>query len=252
MSAAYRLGLVSVSFRQHSPEDILKAMQEAKLTCIEWGSDIHAPCADTSALKRIAALQAQYGITCCSYGTYFRLGVTPVEALSDYIPAARLLGTDILRLWCGHKNSEDYSPEEKQALFESCRAAACIAEAAGVTLCMECHNHTYTNRPGAALEMILAVASPNFRMYWQPNQHRTEEENLAYGRLLAPYTEHLHVFNWRGKERFSLGEARELWQRYLACFTGERTLLLEFMPDDDLQTLPREAQALQLIANPDL
>ena len=31
----YRLGLVSVSFRKHTPEEIIKAVKSAALTCIE-------------------------------------------------------------------------------------------------------------------------------------------------------------------------------------------------------------------------
>ena len=46
MNQCFQAGLVSVSFRDHSPEEILVAMQQAQLTCIEWGSDVHAPCAD--------------------------------------------------------------------------------------------------------------------------------------------------------------------------------------------------------------
>lgn len=244
MNQCFQAGLVSVSFRDHSPEEILVAMQQAQLTCIEWGSDVHAPCADGKALDQLVSLQKKYGITCCSYGTYFRLGVTPMEELPGYIRAAKTLGTDILRLWCGNQNSEDYTQEEKQALFSACRAAAELAKEENVTLCLECHNNTYTNRAQAALEVMQAVDSPRFRMYWQPNQRRTEEENLAYATLLAPYTRHLHVFNWKGKERFPLAQALGLWQKYLNCFPGDRTLLLEFMPDNNIATLPGEATAL--------
>lgn len=249
MKKHFQAGLVSISFRDHSPEEILFAMQQAQLTCIEWGSDVHAPYGDADALEKLVTLQEKYGITCCAYGTYFRLGVTPMEELPGYIRAAKTLGTDILRLWCGDKNSEDYTGEEKQALFSACRAAADMAKEENVTLCLECHNNTYTNRAQAALEVMQAVDSSHFRMYWQPNQRRTEEENLAYATLLSPYTRHLHVFNWRGKERFPLAQALELWQKYLACFPGDRTLLLEFMPDNDLTTLPQEATALHDLIN---
>ena len=244
---AYALGLVSISFRKHTPEEILKAMQANGLSFVEWGSDVHAPCGDMETLQKLAALQKQYGIVCCSYGTYFRLGVTPLTQLPDYIRSAKALGTNILRLWCGDQNSEDYTPEEKAALFAACREAAALAEAEQVTLCMECHNRTYTNRAESALELMTAVASPHFRMYWQPNQYRTEAENLEYARKLAAYTDHIHVFNWKEKERFPLADARTLWRQYLACFTGDRKLLLEFMPDDRLQTLPAETAALKSI-----
>lgn len=240
----HKLGLVSVSFRQHTPEEILQAMKKCGLSVIEWGSDVHCP---TERAAEIAALQEKYGIACCSYGTYFKLDTTPLEELQPHIDAAKTLGTDILRLWCGNKNSEDYTEEEKVQLFSHCRAAAAIAEQNGVTLCMECHNNTYTNRKEAALELMQEVNSESFRMYWQPNQYRTEEENIAYATLLAPYTVNIHVFNWKGKEKYPLRQAKNIWHRYLSCFEGEKTLLLEFMPDGKLETLETEAVALREI-----
>ena len=60
----YNLGLVSVSFRQHSPREILEAVKETQLSCIEWGSDVHAPCNDIKRLREIATLQKEYGIYC--------------------------------------------------------------------------------------------------------------------------------------------------------------------------------------------
>lgn len=240
----HKLGLVSVSFRNESPKVILQAMQACGLSCIEWGSDVHCP---PEKATEIAVLQKQYGITCCAYGTYFRLGVTPMEELSEYIAAAKKLGTKILRLWCGNQNSEDYTEEEKEALFRQCKAAAALAEKNGVTFCMECHNNTYTNAKEAALELMQAVDSEAFRMYWQPNQYRSEEENMAYAKLLAPYTVNIHVFNWQGKGKYPLGEATDIWKTYLSCFAGEHALLLEFMPDGKLETLKTETAALREI-----
>ncbi|MBQ1223981.1 MAG: sugar phosphate isomerase/epimerase [Oscillospiraceae bacterium] len=240
----YKLGLVSVSFRNHTPREILSAMKECGLKYIEWGSDVHVPLHKAS---EIAALQKEYGIECSSYGTYFRFGVTPISELEEYISAAKTLGTDILRLWCGDKNSEDYSEDEKSALFSLCSDAAKIAENHGVTLCMECHNYTYTNTKESAAELMEAVASENFKMYWQPNQYRDKSENIAYARLLAKKTVHLHVFNWERDDKFPLMGAKDIWKEYLSCFTGERTLLLEFMPDDRLDSLKTEAEALKEI-----
>ena len=240
----YKLGLVSVSFRNHTPEEILAAMKKCGLACIEWGSDVHCP---PERAEEIAAMQGKYGIKCCAYGTYFRLGVTPMEELQGYIDAAKALDTDILRLWCGNKNSEDYTKEEKIVLFAYCREAAGLAAHSGVTLCMECHNNTYTNTKEAALELMQAVNSESFRMYWQPNQYRTEEENIAYATLLAPYTVNIHVFNWKGKEKYSLRQAKDIWRRYLSCFEGGKTLLLEFMPDGKIDSLEEETAALREI-----
>lgn len=238
------MGLVSVSFRNHTPEEILTAMKACGLSCIEWGSDVHCP---PEKAEEIAALTKSYGITCCSYGTYFRLGVTPMAELTGYIHAAKKLGTNILRLWCGNQNSEDYTAPEKEVLFNRCCEAAAIAEKSGVVLCMECHNKTYTNAKDSALELMKVVNSPHFRMYWQPNQNRSEEENLEYAAAISPYTVNLHVFHWKGKEQYPLCLAKDIWRKYLACFGGEQNLLLEFMPDGKIETLGTEATALKEI-----
>lgn len=242
----YNLGLCSISFRENTPEEILHAMKPAGLSVIEWGSDVHCP---PEKAGEIAALQKQYGITCSSYGTYFRLGVTPICELKEYINAAKTLGTDILRLWCGDKDSQDYTESERMALFAACKAAAEIAETEGVTLCMECHNKTYTNTKESALELMQAVASKHFCMYWQPNQFRSEEENLACAKAIAPYTVNIHVFNWKEQEKYPLRKAKGIWREYLSCFEGGRNLLLEFMPDDKPESLKCEAEALKEIVN---
>ena len=98
--------------------------------------------------------------------------------------------------------------------------------------------------PPIVLELMERVGSQHFRMYWQPNQLRSREVNLAYAEKLAGYTDTIHVFNWRGTERFPLSEGLEAWRQYLQRFSGNETLLLEFMPDDSLDSLPAETDAL--------
>ena len=248
MTMESKLGLCSISFRESSPEEILRAMQKAGLWVIEWGSDVHAPKDEPEKLRQLVRLQEQYRISCCSYGTYFRIGRDDPAELEAYIVAAKLLRTNILRLWCGTKNSEQYTEEEKQQLFAQCRQVAKLAEEAEVTVCMECHGNSYTNRGAAAYELMQAVGSPNFRMYWQPNQARTLEENLDSAKLLAPYIENIHVFNWTKTEKFPLAQAKEVWKTYLSYFAAGKTLLLEFMPDGQLASLEAEAEALKEIA----
>ena len=243
----FKLGLVSISFRSNSPKEILTAMKNAGLSYIEWGSDVHAPRDNKDNLEEIARLQREFGIACSSYGTYFRLGINDTAELEEYAEAAKALGTDIIRLWCGDKNSQDFTEDEKRALFEQCKAAAEIGKQKGVYFCLECHNNTYTNTKESALELMQAVDSKHFCMYWQPNQYRTEEENIRYATLLCDYTKHVHVFNWEGDEKYPLAEAVDVWRKYLACLKPDSTLLLEFMPDNRIESLTDEAEALKEI-----
>ena len=244
-NSKYTLGLVSVSFRHHSPKEILEAAKATGLSCIEWGSDVHAPCHDTERLKEIAALQKEYGIVCSSYGTYFRLGETPIEELETYIQAAKILGTDLLRLWCGGKSGKDMTKEERNALWDICRMAAKIAEANGVTLCLECHKNTFTENPDDAVWLMQSIRSPHFRMYWQPFQWQSSEQNVENAKKIAPFAEHIHVFNWRGSEKLPLTDAVGDWQEYIKAFSTPRTLLLEFMPNGTIEELAHEAEALR-------
>ena len=222
-------------------------MRQAGLSHVEWGSDVHAPCGDRERLCEIAQMQKELGVTCSSYGTYFRLGETPLSELEHYIAAANILGTEVLRLWCGAKSGADMTPGEKEALFEQCRKAAVIAEKNGVMLCMECHKKTFTERKEDSEALMRAIASPSFRMYWQPFQWLTREQNAEVARTVSPFTEHIHVFHWKGDQKLSLWEGMEEWREYLSLFSTPRTLLLEFMPDGQLESLPREAEALKIM-----
>ena len=243
----YQLGLVSVSFRQHSPKEILEVTRAVGLSCIEWGSDVHAPCRDVERLHEIAALQKEYGIFCSSYGTYFRLGETPIEELEAYIQAAKILGTNILRLWCGVKSGKDMTNEERDALLDVCGKAANVAEESGVTLCLECHKKTFTEDPDDAVRLMETVNSSHFRMYWQPFQWQEPKENVINAAKIANYAEHIHVFNWKGSEKLPLADSVSEWQEYIKVFSTPRTLLLEFMPNGRPEELAAETAALRTI-----
>lgn len=244
----HNTGVVSVSFRKLSPEEILQGMVKAGLKYIEWGSDVHAPCTDDARLDELVELMKKYDITCSSYGGYFRLGVNPIEELPDYLKATKKLGTNICRIWAGKANLEEMTPQWRKNMIEEGKKAAKLAEEAGVILCMECHRWTMTETKEYALELMEGVNSPNFRTYWQPNPDVSDEENIAYARMLKPYIEHIHVFYWPNGERVSLENGIENWKQYMKEFEGEeKTLLLEFMYDGQITTLPAEAGFLRQI-----
>ena len=245
----YRAGLVSITYRQLSHREVIDLAVDAGLSCIEWGSDVHAPCHDTERLADIVSYSKESGISCCSYGTYFRLGVNPLDELTDYICAARVLGTSILRIWAGNQNYTDMTENERATLIAEARRAAALAEREGVTLCLEWHVETMTNCLEGALALIESVASPALRLYWQPSQYRPFEQNLTEAKRVAPYVVGLHVFQWElvpGKLiRYPLANGQQVWMQYLSCFDGTQHALLEFVPNDDPTLLSREATTLR-------
>lgn len=230
----FKTGVCSISFRDRSVEEIAAAVKKTPLEYIEWGSDVHLIVGKSITTK----------VPMSSYGTYFRLGTNHLSELMGYINTAKAHKTNVLRLWCGGVGSAE--TEDKKALFDECRRAAELAEGEGVKLCMECHMNTFTDTPESARELMEAVSSPAFRMYWQPNQYRSVEENIRSAKTLSSWVENIHVFNWEGDKRLPLEGAKDIWKRYLECFE-KGTLLLEFMPDNRLDTLPVEAESLMKI-----
>ena len=243
----FKPGLVSISFRKNTQREILSMMKEAGLSYIEWGSDVHAPHRSIGMLNELAQLQAYFGVTCSSYGTYFRIGETPTEELTYYIEAAKILGTDVLRLWAGRKCGKDMSIAELDKFMDACWRAVDIAEREDVKLCLECHVNSFTERLDDTLMLMDNVGSDKFKMYWQPFRARSFEENLEYLVKTEQYVENIHVFNWDADGRYPLEDAIDTWRKYVAALSRPRTMLLEFMPDDQLTTLPREAEALKRI-----
>lgn len=240
-----KAGVVSVSFRALSVEEIIKITKDAGLEVIEWGSDVHALPAEKERLIEIAKLQKEAGLCCSSYGTYFRLGENSTDELISYIEAAKILGTNVLRLWCGKKNYENLTDEEKSFIIEESKKAAEIAEREGVILCMECHRNTFTNSLAGALELMKSVNSPAFRMYWQPSLAVDKAANMEYAKAISPYTVNLHVFYYEDGKACPLELGLGEWGEYLSCFSGDKHLLLEFMPDKKTESLGREAASLR-------
>lgn len=244
-----KTGVVSVSFRALDVDSVIKITKEAGLKYIEWGSDVHAPYVDAEKIKYIAKAQKAAGISCSSYGTYFKLGEHGTNELYGYIEAAKILGTNVLRLWCGNKNHELLTPRERDFLISESKKAAKIAEQTGAILCMECHPNSFTNSLEGALDLMQSVNSPAFRMYWQYSHKATLEENVEYATKIAPYTENVHVFYFEEGKKKTLAAGKELWEKYIPCFSGTQHFLLEFMPDSRPESLPAEAAALCELAS---
>lgn len=243
-----KTGVVSVSFRGLGVDDVIRVTKEAGLKYIEWGSDVHAPYVDIEKVKYIAEAQKAAGISCSSYGTYFKIGEHGTNELYGYIEAAKILGTNVLRLWCGNKNHENLTPREREFLISESKKAAKIAEEMGAVLCMECHQSSFTNSLEGALDLMQSVNSPAFRMYWQYSHKATLEENIEYATKIAPYTENVHVFYFEEGKKKTLMAGKELWEKFMPCFDGKQHFLLEFMPDSRPESLPEEAKALNELA----
>lgn len=245
---SFQTGLVSISFRRHTVDDILHAAKRANLSLIEWGSDVHVPAGQAAVADLVAKKTADAGLRCITYGSYFRLGQTPLSELEAYLDSACRLGTRHVRMWCGTCGSAKATEKVRESVVAAGRVAAEQAATYGLDITLECHNGTLTDECDSAMRYLREVDHPAMRLYWQPCQFHSEEYNCQTALTYAPFTECLHVFHWDATARYPLVQGESIWRRYLQAFRSEQRpigLLLEFMHDDRLETLETTARTLQ-------
>ena len=245
----FKNGLVSISFRQHSIDEIVLAAAQAQLEAIEWGGDVHVPPGNEAAARKAAALTTRAGLSTAAYGSYYRLG-NPSNTEDDFkriIETACLLDAPVIRIWGGSCGSGAIDEETLHVWAEEAQRIAALAQKAGKLLSLECHPDTLTDDYRAALRFLAKADAPALTMYWQPNPFKSLSYNCEAALALHAVTTNLHVFHWDAHTRYPLAEGAVAWSRYLQAFRGDEMchhLLLEFMHDDRLASLRETAEIL--------
>lgn len=244
-------GLVSVTFRPLSKEEICDWMEKSKLTVIEWGGDIHVPSDSPQDIADACSLSAAHGIRTVAYGSYWRAGdlsKASSEKLQQEIGCARALGAKTIRVWAGTKGSGDCSTEERQAVVSTLQDACKVAVEHGLTVSLECHGGTLTDDCDSAMQLVDEVAMDALRLYWQPNQYRDHAYNVEALRRTLPYVSNVHVFSWEGAAHYPLATHADRWRTYIDILAGsgrDHNLLLEFMHNDRPEQLPIDSAVLR-------
>lgn len=248
-NTCFKKGVVSVSFRDKTPEEIVESAAESGLQCIEWGSDVHVPFNNLENAREVFEKTAQKGLFVSSYGTYFGIDRDGLSELNCYMETAKALHTNKMRIWPPGKPSKKIIADgEWKSYVKKTSRLAQVAEKSGIVLMLECHPFTLTDDYNAALEFFEAVNQPNLRLCWQPNQYKSLDYNLKSIKKLKRYIENVHVFNWDKTQRYPLEDGIETWKSYLKEIEASpHCLLLEFMYDDKFSSLPQTAAALDEI-----
>ena len=104
--AQVKTGLVSVTFRQKSVEEIAALTAEAGLSGVEWGGDVHVPPGDREAARRAAQLTHRAGLEVLSVHQMGRHKTAAVRGSAAQLRAAQDSGADV-----------DISPMNLQNVF---------------------------------------------------------------------------------------------------------------------------------------
>ena len=237
-------GLVSISFRDRTPEEIVKYTALAGLDGIEWGGDVHSPHGDISAANKIRALTEQNKLTIPEYGSYYKIATSEPELFDGVLASAKALGTKIIRVWAGSKASDCFKNDEYAAAVADAKRICALA--GDITVALECHPKTLTDDYYTALAFIHDVDMPNLKMFWQPNQYRPLEYNLEAIKALLPYIVSVHVFSWVRNDKYPLAYGESSWKKYIELLSAkELNYMLEFMHDGNIETLAETARVLR-------
>ncbi len=98
-------GLVSVTFRQLSVQDIVNLTARAGLDAIEWGGDVHVPHGDLNAARAARIATEHAGLRVAAYGSYYRAGHADTGPFEDVLASAVELGAPCIRIWAGRQGS---------------------------------------------------------------------------------------------------------------------------------------------------
>ncbi len=239
-----KAGLVSISFRKHSCDEIIAAASAAGLEAIEWGGDVHVPHGDTAVAESIATRTAAAGLTMPEYGSYYSIATSEPELFDKALASARALGAPVIRVWATGSASDTVDTEAWDRAVADARRICTLA--GDITVALECHQRTLTDEYHTALAFIREVNMPNLKMFWQPNQHRPFDYNTDSIKALLPHIVAVHVFSWHRKEKLPLAAGEAAWREYIRLLS-EKDLyyMLEFMHDGNIETLAETAATLK-------
>ena len=244
-----RSGLVSITYRQLSVDEIISRCVDSGIEGIEWGGDIHVPHGDLSLAQSVAQKTRDAGLAVSAYGSYYRAGHNADLSAASVVATAQKLGAPIIRIWTGNQDSAAASPEYKTSVAHDCRRIAQLASDVGIKIALEWHRQTLTDTAAAATELFAKVDHPNLYAFWQPRVQANVAQNLVDMNAALPHLLGLHVFNWDEQtvERLPLADASANWAQYLDRVPAQADLFasLEFVPQDDPNLLPREATTLR-------
>ena len=245
----FKTGLTSITFRKLSVSDVIGTAKEASLDGIEWGSDVHLPPGDTGLAEAIRRETEAAGLSCPSYGSYFRCDGESGDFL-PYLETAVALGASVIRVWAGRNGSAEATSEYRREVVETLRNIVEIAAGKGVLIGLEYHGGTLTDTQSSAHQLLSEVGLSDLKLYWQPRNNSTVEDNLNELEAALPYLSHLHAFHWGPggfKDRLPFADGKDDWLHYLrlaAQAPGERYIHFEFTRGDSPKSLLEDAAAL--------
>lgn len=258
--AKNKTGLVSITFRKLSPEEIVSLVKQAGDEVIEWGGDVHVPHGDVKTAERVGKWTRDAGLEVSCYGSYYRLGLAgfdPGNGAAVYpefdavLDSALALGAPLIRVWAGRGASKETDEKTRDVAVEDALRIAELAHSQGVGITYEYHAKTLTDEIESACRLLEATKHPAVTTLWQPPNDQPEEYILKSLDSVIPHLSNVHVFHWifpnGQRERRPLSEGETRWKAYLEKLKphGPRDYLIEFVHGDETNQYLEDSACLK-------
>ncbi len=243
-------GLVSVTFRGKTPEQIIDICVKNGLEAVEWGENAHVFAGDEDGSRALRDKTLASGLKIAAYGSYYRCETEPEEGFAATLKSAKALGAPVIRVWPGRKGSDEADEKYFETVAKNAASAADMASGDGIRVAFEWHKNTLTDTNESAKKLMEMAQSENLLCLWQPTPEIPMEERTKGIEMLGERLSHLHVYSWTDdRQRVALDAEGFLdkWRRYLSAVKrkGDCYALLEFVKDESDEQLARDAAALK-------
>ena len=257
MNTLLKSGLVSISFRELSMEQIVALVVETGLGGIEWGGDVHAPHGDLIAAERARILAGDAGLEVSAYGSYYRFDECfentddegpEFEAVLD---SAEAIGAPSIRVWAGRQSSIDISDGDRRRFVDQAWKMGTEAEKRNIRIDFEFHDHSLTDTNDATARLLDDIGHSNVGTFWQTKLCVGHEYRMQGLEMLINRVTNIHC-NFFGEDAWPnahlLSDGDEDWADYLSVLKQsgrERWITIEHVKDNAVESFKRDAETLK-------
>jgi len=251
-----RSAVVSVTFRALSPKELIDLSAKARLSGIEWGSDVHVLPGDVKTARSVREMTEAAGLAVASYASYYyaayEANKAPFEAVLE---SAVALGAPNIRVWAGLGASKDADKAKRAAVAEDLLRCADLAKSAGITLSLEYHSNTLTDTVESTLQLLDEAKHDTLYTYWQAPLTVADEDQTRELELLLDTgrVSNAHIYRWETVDgnyvQQPLASAENLLTTWLSKFGADRNRFacIEFVKDGTEAQFIEDASVLNRI-----
>ncbi len=248
-----KLGMVSGTFGHLKAEDVIDIAVKNGMDAVEWSAESHVPVGNFEKAEHICRLCEKAGLFISAYGSCYCVGnnSNPEKAFALVLETAKKLGTKNIKVLAGNISSEKADDTVLKSFLDEARLIADISQTNGLKLSFEYKPNTLLDNYISANGLLDRLARDNIYLNWQPNQTTSMIYNIYELKMLLRHINDVYVFYQSAFGKYlPLIEGKDGWQQYLKILkeNSNRTLLLEFMPEDNFDLLKEDFALLKQLA----